>query len=331
MRRFWLNLSRFSILLFALYSQQVVALGTSAGTTISSSARVDYAISGVSSSSVSTPIVFRVDETIDLNVSWQDGASIPATSPHTSQVLSFLLTNTGNGNDSYSLSVQNNLTGDQFDPLLVNIYLDANANGLFDAATDTLYLPGVNDPLLAADTSLAVFVLNDIPAALAGGDLGNSLLVASSNTITGTPSTSLAGAGDNSTTAVVGDSGGTSSDTGTYLISDSGSTVSLLKSVVINDPLGGNQPMPGAVLTYRIDVSVSGTGNANGLVITDPIPANTTYLPGSLRLNTTPLTDALDADSGDVGGTTANTVTVNLGDVSPSSATQTIYFDVTIN
>ena len=144
----------------------------------------------------------------------------------------------------------------------------------------------------------------------------------------GVPGTSFANAGDNNTTAVVGTSGGTSNATGIYEVINT--TVSLVKSVVISDPLGGNQPMPGAIMTYSIDVSVT-AGNANTVVITDPIPANTTYTAGTLILNAGALTDGLDADAGDVGGTTPNTVTVNLGNLNPASPVQTITFEVIIN
>ena len=43
--------------------------------------------------------------------------------------------------------------------------------------------------------------------------------------------------------------------------------------------------MPGARINYSIVVSATGTGTATNAVFTDNIPANTTYVPGSLRLN----------------------------------------------
>jgi uncharacterized repeat protein (TIGR01451 family) len=323
----WLQLS--IVLLFALLLHTpVFAIGTSAGIDISNTVTVDYAIGGSSSSATDT-VTFRVDEKVDVNLSWQDAANIGVSTPDANQALTYLLTNTGNGIDDYRLNVQNTLGGDQFDPVLVNIYLDANANGVYNPGVDTQYIFGTNDPVLAADASLAIFVLNNIPASLNGGDLGNSQLTATSNTISGTPGASFANAGENNTAAVVGASGGSSNDIGTYVVSNA--TVSLIKSVVITDPLGGNQPMPGATLTYRIDVSVSGPGTATGVVITDPIPVNTTYTAGTLNLNTGALTDVIDGDAGDVGDTTANTVTVNLGNVPPASPVQTITFEVIIN
>ena len=319
------------VILLALSLQQpTFAVGTTAGIDISNTATVDYVIGGSSSSINSNTVTFRVDETIDVNVSWQDAANIGVATPDTNQVLTYLLTNTGNGNDSYTLSVQNNPVGiDQFDPVLVNIYLDTNGNGNYNPGVDTQYIVGTNDPTLAADASQTIFVLNNIPASLNGGDLGNSQLTATSNTISGTPGASFANAGENNTTAVVGASGGSSNDIGIYEVTNT--TVSLIKSVVISDPLGGTQPMPGATLTYSIDVSVSGPGTATGVVITDPIPANTTYTANTLSLNAVVLTDVVDADSGDVAGTTPNTVTVNLGDLTPASPVQTITFEVIIN
>ena len=318
----------FVLLAVAIY-KPTFAVGTTAGIDISNTATVDYVIGGINSTANSNTATFRVDETIDVNVSWQDAANIGVATPDTNQVLTYLLTNTGNGIEDFRLSVQNTLGGEQFDPVLADIYLDANANGVYNPGIDTQYISGTNDPILAADASLNIFVLNNIPASLNSGDLGNSQLIARSNTISGTPGSSFANAGDNNTTAVVGASGGTSNATGTYEVTNT--TVSLIKSVVITDPLGGNQPMPGATLTYRIDVSVSGPGTATGVVITDPIPANTSYTVGTLNLNATALTDGVDADVGDVGGTTPNTVTVNLGDLTPASPVQTITFDVIIN
>lgn len=324
-------LERFALaaLLALLLHKPALATGTNAGIDISNTASVDYAISGTSSTTTSNTVTFRVDEKLDVNVSWQDAANVVVASPETNQVLTYLLTNTGNGSDSYTLNVQNILGGDQFNPLLVDIYLDANGNGIFNPGVDTLYNAGINDPALGADTSQAIFVRNNIPASLNAGDLGNSQLIATSNTGSGLPGTSFANAGDNNTTAVVGTSGGTANAIGTYEVTNT--TISLVKSVVITDPLGGNQPVTGATMTYSIAVTVSGPGNASNVVITDPLPANTTYTAGTLTLNAAALTDVVDADAGDVAGTTPNTVSVNLGNLTPASPVQTISFETTIN
>jgi uncharacterized repeat protein (TIGR01451 family) len=311
-----------------LLQEPVLAVGTPAGTDIDNTATADYVIAG-NSGSVSSTVSFRVDEKLDVNVSWQDAANIGVTTPDTDRVTTWLLTNTGNGNDSYTLSVNNALGGDQFDPAFVDIYLDANSNGTFEAALDTLYAPGVNDPLLAPDAAQLIFVRNSVPGGLNNGDLGNTELIATSNTGSGLPGMSIANGGDNSTTAVIGTSGGISSDIGIHEVSNT--SVALMKSVVVTDPSGGNQPVTGATLTYRIDATVAGPGMATGVVVTDALPANTSYTNGTLILNSVTLTDLADGDAGDVGDTTANTVTVNLGDLTAAMPTQTISFEVTIN
>ena len=317
-----------AMMLALIVYRPALAVGTSAGTDISNTASVDYVVAGSSATSSST-VTFRVDEKLDLNVSWQDAANVVVASPDNSQVLTYLLTNTGNGSDSYTLNVQNTLGGDQFNPVLVDIYLDADGNSIFNPGVDTLYNAGINDPVLAADASQTVFVRNNIPAGQNLGDLGNSQLIAASNTGSGLPGTAFANAGDNNTTAVVGTSGGTGNAIGTYEIANT--NVSLVKSVVITDPLGGNQPVTGATMTYSISVTVTGPGVASNVVITDPLPTNTSYSAGTLTLNAAAITDVVDADAGDVAGTTPNTVTVNLGNLTQGSPVQTITFETIIN
>lgn len=318
-----------SLVLFSTFTQQTaLAVGTAAGTSIDNTATADYVIAG-STGSASGSVSFQVDEKLDVNVSWQDAANVVVSTPDVDRVTTWLLTNTGNGNDSYSLTVNNALGGDQFDPVWTDIYLDANSNGTFEVLLDTLYSSGTNDPVLAPDATQVVFVRNSIPAGLVDGNLGDTELVATSLTASGVPGTSIANAGDSSTNAVVGSSGGRSADTGTHQVVNT--TVALAKSVVISDPLGGNQPVTGATLTYRIDATVVGPGTATGVVVTDVLPVDTSYTGGTLILNTVTLTDIADGDAGDVNDSAVNTVTVNLGDLSAASPAQTVSFEVTIN
>ncbi len=318
-----------SLALFSPFLQQpALAVGTVAGTSINNTATADYVIAG-SNGRASDSVSFQVDEKLDVNVSWQDAANIVVGTPDTDRVTTWLLTNTGNGNDSYALTVNNALGGDQFDPAWTDIYLDANNNGTFEILLDTLYAPGTNDPLLSPDATQVIFIRNSIPAGLTDGNLGDTQLVATSLTASGVPGTSVANAGDGSTHAVVGSSGARSADTGTHQVVST--TVALAKSVVITDPLGGDQPVTGATLTYYIDATVVGPGTATGVVVTDVLPANTSYAGGTLTLNSTTLTDIADGDAGDVNGSAVNTVTVNLGDLSAASPAQTVSFEVTIN
>lgn len=135
--------------------------------------------------------------------------------------------------------------------------------------------------------------------------------------------------GFNNTDAVVGLTGGDGEATGQYLVA--GITVNAVKTQLVADQFGGDRPVPGARINYTIVVSATGTGTALGAAFIDTIPANTSYAPGTLRLNSLALSDAADADAGDFGTTPAARVRVALGDLTQASGNQTIQFAVTIN
>ncbi len=301
------------------------ALGTPAGTPIANTATVSYEIAA-SAYTQSATAVFAVDERIDVVVTWQDAAAVLVAPADLDRVITFLITNTGNGAETFSLAVDPLLAGDQFDPVNARVYIDANDSTTYEAGVDPLYQPGVNDPLLAADAARLVFVLADIPAAALNGERGDAELRATSLTgsVTGAV---VPGAGDLGTDAVIG--GGTSAMSGSYLVADL--IAAIAKSAVVSDTGGGSTPAPGATITYTLLVTTSGTGTVDNLVITDPLPPFTSYVPGSLTLNGSAQSDAADLDAGDVGGTTPNQVTVALGNVAGGSLPQTITFAVTID
>ncbi|MFN5643817.1 MAG: hypothetical protein ACK450_04395, partial [Sphingomonadales bacterium] len=81
-----------------------------------------------------------------------------------------------------------------------------------------------------------------------------------------------------------------------------------------------------AKITYTITATVSGAGSLTNLVVNDPIPAGTTYVAGSLALQSTLLTDAADADAGNYNG---SRISIALGNV-PAGQTRTITFRTVI-
>lgn len=311
-------------------SRDAYGAGTPAGTDITNTANVDYDVLGVPFL-ISESATFTVDEIIDFTLTWQDASNIQTTSGSIDSMLTFALRNTGNGTDSYTLAVDNALVGDDFNPIFSEIFLDTNGNLTYDVGVDLAYAGTTGD--IAADTSLTIFVFNDIPGPLADGLLGDSLLSATSETGTGAVGTIFIGGGDSATIAVIAVAGGVQSATGTYEITTL--TVSTLKSAVVTDLLGGTNPTPGATITYTLSVTAAGTGTALDVIITDLIPANTTYTPNSLTLDTgggaVALSDIIDLDAGDVGETTPNTVTVDIGDITNATAPQIITFEVTID
>lgn len=316
------------LLVFALTASDARAVGTPAGTTVANTATVGWSVGPGTSFSQSSTTQFVVDELVNVTVTLQSVSPVSVLSPDTNRQLAFLITNTGNGSESFSLLLDPAQGGDQFDPVNARIYLDTNGSTVYEPGVDPLYQPGVNDPVLAADGALHVFALCDIPASRPNGDLGDALLRATSLTGTGA-GTIVLGGGVGGSDAVIGAGGGISTALGGFIVTDL--AVSVAKSAVVSDLGGGNQPAPGSTITYSLQVTVAGTGNVANLVITDPLPPFTTYVAGSLRLNGGSLTDAADADQGDFGATTANQLTVTLGSVAGGSLPQTINFAVTIN
>jgi len=317
-----------------LPSKSLFAAGTPAGTEIPNQATISYVIDATNYIGESNTITTQVAELLNVNCVWQDSTNIAVSPGDMARVLTFRVTNTGNGTDEYALAFLSTIVGDNFDPLPVALYIDIDDNGAYDPIIDIQYQVGINDPLLPADDGITVFVLNDIPIDPSDGDLGYSELTATSNTVINanaarTPGIMIQGVGDGGTDAVIGSSSGSASSTGIYEVSSA--SISIIKSASIVDPSGGSEPLTGAVITYSLVVAVSGSGTALDSIMTDVIPVETSYNPGTLSLNGIPLTDMADIDAGDAGGTTPGTITVYLGDVLAGSPAQVIAFDVTIN
>lgn len=330
----WIKLAA-AVCLSCLWAHSAMAAGTSAGTTITNTATVTFTLSSdPTPRSATTANTFDVLEIIDIVVTWQDAVDVPVSSPHADAVSTYQITNTGNGPESFVLLTDDTLGGDDFDPAVQTVWVESNGSpGLQNsgATPDTQYMGG--GVLLNADGALTAYVLSNIPAGLVDTNIGRVGVTAESTTpgaAGAPPGTEIAGAGVGGN-AIVGATNADGNAQGAYAVS--APRVDLAKSVVlIIDPYGGNQPYTSAQLTYRILVDVTGSGMAQGLVITDVIPANTTYVPGSITLDAVSQTDADDApaDGTDFNVTTANTVTVNMGNTM-APASRTIEFSVTIN
>jgi len=303
---------------------QAHAAGTRAGTTISNTASASYDNGSGTQTIDSNRVDLRVDELLDVTVATANPSDVPTTPGATNQVLTYSVTNTGNGQEAFSLSTIANVGGDNYDPVVTQIYID-NGDGVFDASTDTLYTPGANDPVLNPDQGIRVFVLATTPGTVTDGNRGIVTLVAAAKTGTGTPGTTFAGQGEGGGDAIVGSTGADGQDNGAFRVA--AATVSLVKSARITDPFGGSDPVPGAIITYTITATVAGSGSINALAITDNVPADTAYVAGSITLGGGPLTDAADADAGDFNGTR---IRVLLGTVA-GGQTRTVTFRTRIN
>jgi uncharacterized repeat protein (TIGR01451 family) len=296
------------------------ATGTLAGTDIENIATATYDGGDIPSNRV----VIKVDELLDVTLTNTDPSDVVTTNGAQNVVLTYRLTNTGNGPEAFRLTPNTAVGGDNFDPTLAQVVLDTNGNGVYDPGVDTVYVAGTNDPVLNPDIPLVVFVLTNVPATQANGDRADVRLTAAATTGTGAPGTSFPGAGQGGGNAVVGTTGADSEDLGTLLVQTA--SVDLRKTFTVLDPFGGATSVPGSIITYTLEARVSGTGSLSNLVITDPIPVSTQYVAGSTTLQAAALTDASDADAGNFNG---SRIAVSLGTV-PAGQTRTVTFKARI-
>lgn len=321
-----------ALVLCALSFEAQAQAMTPAGTAIQNTAEVTYTVGTTTLTETSNTTTVTVLELLDVAVTVNSSTRI-VTPGATQEELVFTVTNTGNGTETFSLAAASALAGDQFDPLpsATFIYFDNDSSGDLNAG-DTPYAGGADDPVLThtgAGSSVQVIVVNDIPSGLVSGDRGRSQLIASARTGTGAAGDVIGGQGDGGIDAVVGTTGADAEAFGEYLIE--ALQLSAVKSQVIADPFGKSLPVPGATITYRVVITPSGTGTANAVSFADAIPQHTTYVPGSLRLNTVVQNDSGGADAGEYTTTPAPRVTVDLGTLTGASGAQTIEFAVTID
>jgi uncharacterized repeat protein (TIGR01451 family) len=300
------------------------ATGVLAGTLIENTATATYQTGTATGTVTSNKVTVKVDELLDVAVATLSTA--PATANSEPAVLIYSVTNSGNGPEAFNLAADPKVSGNAFDGTVKSVVLDSNSNGIYDPGVDTVLTAGsLATPLLAPDKSVKVFVLVTLPVGATDAQTSQVRLTATAQTGTGTPGTSFAGKGEGGGDAVVGLT--TASANSLAALIASLASITLTKSATILDPFGTAKPVPGAVVTYSLAAKITGSGSLDGLHVVDTIPAGTTYVPGSLKIDSTALTDAADGDAG-TGG--ASGIDVSLGKVS-GGTNRTVNFAVKIN
>ena len=321
MRKLLLSL----LALSGAYAMGARAADAPAGTVIVNTAQVHYVVAATPFTQSATANI-TVAQLVNVTVTWQNGSDVSVTAGSTQQTLLFKVTNTGNGPDIFKLA-DTLVTpgGTTFTPASCLVYFDTANTGLF-APSDVLYTPGSNDPHLAQNQSQNMLVVCNVPNSAVDTALGEMQLGATSKTASGTFGSVSAGAGVGGVDAIVGASTGVSDATGIYQVHQF--AVAYVQSAAsVSAPGGGHKVVDGATVEYTLTVTPSGSASGNNMVLTDPIPANTTYVPGSLLLNGTAVTPA----NGDYNLTTPGAVTVKLGTLAGSASPQVVKFQVTIN
>ena len=310
--------------MLAGYAAPALAGGVTAGTLIKNTATAEFDEAGTPRTVNSNTVTVRVDELLDVTVTSLDTG--PVSARRGDAVLTFELTNQGNGPEAFRLTPDAAVAGNDFDVTIRAVAIDSNNNGTYEDGVDQILTTPLTTPVLAADARLTVFVLVTVPDSATDGQTSNVALAAQAVTGTGAPGTTFAGAGVDGSDAVVGTTGALATARGALVSAIA--SVQLVKSVSLRDPFGGTSAVPGATATFTIEANVSGSGSVANLVVTDIIPAGTTYVPGSLALDAGALSDAADADVGTASDTDG--IRVTIGDA-PAGSRRAVTFKVTID
>ena len=300
------------------------AEGVTAGTLIENTATATYDDGDGPKTVDSNTVTLRVDELVDVTVTSLDPG--PVTAIPGEAILTFEITNPGNGPEAYQLTANPAVAGNDFDTVVDSIAVDTNGNGTYDPGVDEILTAPETTAELQPDEALTVFLIVTVPAGVNDTQESDVELTVEAATGTGAPGTVFAGQGVDGGDAIVGTTGATASAMGSLIAGIT--TVDLTKAASIVDPFGGTSAVPGSVVTFTITANVAGSGSVDDLIVADAIPDGTTYAAGTLALDGAPLSDAGGDDAGEASD--ASGISVDLGTVAGGSS-HAITFNVTID
>jgi uncharacterized repeat protein (TIGR01451 family) len=282
-------------------AQAQTAAGTSIGNQASATYTDSSSVSRTATSNVVTTIVQQVASlTLTANGAKTASPGSAVFYPHT-------LTNTGNGSDSFTLTLAPAQSG-AFTLTGTHIYLDANGDGIPDNFTD---LTGTNVTVAPGAANAFKFVITGtVPAGATAGQTNNFSV----------------------TTTSVFDNTKSASNTDT--------TTATANAVInVNKTMSSNSgASPSGPYTVTLTYTNSGNSTATTVNVGDALPAGMTYVAGSGRWSVTGATVLTDA-TGDVQpaagsphidySVTSNTITAIVDQVAPGVSGQ-ITFQVNI-
>lgn len=181
-----------------------------------------------------------------------------------------VLTNTGNGDDSFTLG-STEMTGDAYDFTTVRFYADANQDG----QADDLSSPITQTPLLKAGESFSFVAIADVPASLSDGSQGRYTLTAASAFTPATQATNI-------DTAEV----------------NSNAVLDVTKSMSATQGMAGSG-------NYTVTLRYHNTSalDATNVTLIDALPTGMTYVANSARWSESGTTVLTDANPSDAQGT----------------------------
>ncbi|MBN2415138.1 DUF11 domain-containing protein [bacterium] len=173
--------------------------------------------------------------------------------------------NDGNGDDSYTLSLNSSTQSWGW-----TFYVD-DGNGTWDGSgTDAA---GTTSGTVAKNGTKTFWAVYTIPAGTADADEDVAVFRF------------------------------TASD-GTTTSDETGTTTVTAPVLTLDKAVDKSEAAPGETLTYTIDVINSGTGEATNVYVKDTVPTECTYVAGSMKIGGTAKTDASDGDGATLSGST---------------------------
>ncbi|MGV1682987.1 hypothetical protein [Sphingopyxis sp. NJF-3] len=329
-----------------------LAAGTTAGSSITNTATVDFQVGGVSQTQQSASDSFVVDRKIDLTVEEDGTATTEVVPGQSNAVTTFLLTNNSNEVLDFALAATQ-ITGgtakhlgtDSFNATNVRIYRDNAATGTvgsFDPG-DALVTYADEVPV---DTPIRLFVVADIPGGLATGAVAGIQLRATAReggtaSSQGAAVSQTSGANTAGKDTVFADIAGVNdgardaahSAADDYTVKTATLTVTKT-SRVVDDPLNGaSNPklIPGATVEYCIAIAnAAGGAAATSVAISDSVPGQLTFVAGSIKLDGTVTGSTCNAD-GEAGGSYAAPVVSGTIATIAAGQTRTLVFQTKVN
>ena len=296
-------------LVAATGAQAQSTTGTLAGTVVTNTAQASFTVNGTAQTASSNASTFVVDRKVNLTVVTSQASATQVNLGQTSAVTTFRVTNNTNGTQDFLLSATQTvpagiLTGtNNFVLSNLKIYVDSNNNGVYDPGVDTAsYIDE-----LAPDASATVFVVGDVPnqqnadrsfvgldvtvaAGGAAGTQGTALIPTDLNVLDQQNTIDVVFADDGNDGALGYDTArnGQGWAYAAYQVGVHSVNLSVVKSSsVISDGINLINPkaLPGAVIQYCLTVAnTTLLTPASNVTLTDVIPANTTYVPGSITV-----------------------------------------------
>ncbi|MFC4292226.1 hypothetical protein ACFOWX_07340 [Sphingorhabdus arenilitoris] len=345
-----------SVAIAAIAAASAPAMATTtAGTDVNNTVSVTFQVGGVTQTPPPNATnTFKVDRKILFTITEKTPVGTTNVSANqTGAITAFTLTNTSNDVLDFVVTPSQIVTGgatprgtDAFNLNNLLICLDANNDNACDSpATATLTVDN-----LAQDTgTTTVLIIGDIPASATNGQIAGVTATASARNSNGSTITAATDATVNDPTVVetiFADPGRDNSEAASDDYTVAAAALSVFKSsrVTADGVSASNfKAIPGATVEYCISVAnASGAATASNINISDAIPANTTYVPGSIRINgtvtspgaaqtcsggTNATDSSADADGGQFG---SNTVSGTLANIA-GGASRALLFSVTIN